>query len=248
MNIRFLRKYVIAAAMLLGMGFPAFAQSLVTDQLPLPLTSTGNSELYTQSQSVAGGTLYTQIMRQNGPQGQPIAMDTTFVGAGSTSLTRYLALTNAKSDLGVPMTAAAGTPAGTVGISRTAGTSMVLTGEATSSSAKTDKALFETNLSDTYIAGNNVPVIVNTNYTGSGTVTAASTTMTVAAYTEVNGVETALTVSAAQQFTASAANYTFTITGTGLAPGAHITIECVMLVTTSAGAATGQINSVAYQG
>lgn len=69
-----------------------------------------------------------------------------------------------------------------------------------------------------------------------------------AAYTEINGVETALPVSAAQQFTGTAANYVFTITGTVLTPGAHISIEVTMLVTTSVGALTGQINSVSYQG
>jgi hypothetical protein len=54
-------------------------------------------------------------------------------------------------------------------------------------------------------------------------------------------------VSAAQQFTATATNYTFTVTGaaSGLVVGSHILVELTMLVTTSAGAATGQINSVA---
>jgi hypothetical protein len=145
------------------------------------------------------------------------------------------------------MTAAPGTPSGTVGITRVAGTSMALTGEATSSSAKTDKALFEFNLPTTYQAGANIPVTVNCVATG-GTITAASTTMTAAAYTEVNGVETALTVSAAQQIPATAGNLVFTITGTGLTPGAHVAIELTMLVTTSAGAGTGTINAVSYQG
>ena len=117
-------------------------------------------------------------------------------------------------------------------------------GEATSASAKTDKALWSFSLSDSYVANANIPVVVNANYTGAGTVTAATTTITVAAYSEVNGVETALPVTAAQQFTGTAANYTYTITGTGLTPGAAVTVEIVMLVTTSAGAATGQINSV----
>ncbi len=163
-------------------------------------------------------------------------------------LTRYLALTNAKSDLGVPMTAAAGTPSGPVGVSRTAGTSLTLIGEATSgAAAKTDTALFEFNLPDSYVAGANIAVTVNCNTTGS-TITAASTTMTVAAYTEIAGAEAALTVSAAQQIPETAGNLVFTVTGTGLTPGAHVAVELTVLVTTSAGAAHGIINSVSYGG
>lgn len=247
-NIRAL----LAAALIIAPSL-AFAQSSVLDQIPAPAPSASNtsqnSELYLQSFPVGGGILYSHILKQAGQSGALIGVADTFVPTATGSgILRFLELTNAKSDLGVPMTAAAGTPAGTVGISRTAGTSMVLTGEATSASAKTDKALFEVNVATTYQAGANIPVTVNANYATTGTVTAASTTIAVAAYTEVNGVETALTVSAAQQFTATAANYVFTITGTPLTPGAHISIEVTMLVTTSAGAATGQINSVAYTG
>lgn len=158
----------------------------------------------------------------------------------------HLPLTSAKSDAGVGLTATA--TGGAMGVARTAGTSLTLVGEATSSSAKTDKAMFEFTLADTYVAGANIPILVNCNYTGSGTVTAASTTMTVNAYSEVNGVETALTVSAAQQFTGTAADLTFTLTGTGLNPGERMVIELVMLVTTSAGALTGQVNKCAYSG
>jgi hypothetical protein len=96
------------------------------------------------------------------------------------------------------------------------------------------------------VTGQAIPVVVNANYTGTGTVTAATTTLTLAAYTEVNGVETAIAgITAAQQFTGTATNYTFTIPGAaGLVAGQRIAIEVVMLVTTSAGAATGQINAV----
>lgn len=227
----------------------AMAQSQVTDQLPVPLTSsTGQSELLTQSQSVSGGTLYTTVLRQSGLQGPPIGVASTFVPTGATSPTRYFALTNGKSDLGVPMTAAAGTPTGTVGVSRTAGTSLVLTGEATSGAqAKTDKVIFEFDLADTYVVGTNIPLIVNQNYSGT-VVTAGSTTITASAYTEAAGVEAAVTVSAAQQMTATAGNLTFSITGTNLVPGQHMVVELVMLVTSASGAVTGQINSVAYQG
>lgn len=240
---------VTAIAALLLLPSIAMAQSTVTDQIPAPVPSASNtnnqSELLTQSQSISGGTLVTTILKQ--PAGPMIGVASAFVPAASGGIVRYFELTNGKSDLGVPMTAAAGTPTGTVGISRTAGTSMALTGEATSSSAKTDKVIFEFNLPTSYVAGANVPVTINALATG-GTITGASTTMTVAAYTETNGVEAGLTVSAAQQIPSTATNLVFTVTGTNLVPGQHMVIELTMLVTTSAGAGTGTINSVAYQG
>lgn len=160
-------------------------------------------------------------------------------------LGRPLPLTNGKSDLGVPMTAAAGTPTGTVGVSRTAGTSLTLVGEATSSSAKTDKVIFEFNVPDTYIAGTSIPVTVNASVSGSGTLTAASTTITLAAYSETDGVETALTVSAAQQIVAAGSNLVFSVTPiAAVAPGRRIVLELTMLVTSASGANTGTINAV----
>ena len=84
----------------------------------------------------------------------------------------------APSGLEVPMTATAGTPTGTVGVKRTAGTSLTLDGETASSGAATDKAIWEFNLPTTYIAGANIPIVVNANYTGAGTPTAGTTTIT----------------------------------------------------------------------
>lgn len=160
-------------------------------------------------------------------------------------LNRPIPLTSGKSDLGVPMTAAAGTPAGTVGVSRTAGTSLTLVGEVTSSSAKTDKVMFEYNLPDTYIAGNPITVTVNASISGSGTLTGASTTMTLAAYSETNGVEAALTVSAAQPIVAGGSDLVFTVTpSAAMTAGRRIVLELTMLITSASGANTGAINSV----
>lgn len=242
-------KALVALAALALLTMPAFAQALVLDQVPspAPTASVGlNSELYTQYQTVPGGALYQGILKS--PNGGLVGLAQTFVPGGGGSTARYLPLIDAHSDAGVPMTAAAGTPSGTVGVSRTAGTSLVLIGEATSSSAKTNKAIWEFNLPATYVAGANIPVVVNANYTGTGTITAVSTTMTAQLYTEVNGVEAAVTTSAAQQFTGTGTNYTFTVTGTGLVPGQHVMLELVMLVTTASGANTGQINSVSFTG
>lgn len=239
----------LIAAAVFGTG-QVLAQSTVVDDVSLPFTSIGQTEVLVRSYSVPGGTLDCAIPRPSGAVptiGYPNGIGCAYVPGGGGSTTRYLSLTEGKSDLGVPMTAAAGTPTGTVGVARTAGTSLTLVGEATSSSAKTNKVIFEFNLPSTYVAGANIPVVVNANYTGSGTVTAASTTITAQLYTETNGVEAAVTTSAAQQFTGTATNYTYTVTGTGLVAGQHVMLELTMLVTTSAGAATGQLNSVAYQ-
>ena len=236
---------------------PAFAAaSTVNDQIPAPVPSatnaTNNSEVLIQSYPISGGTLYQSCFRGaglNGVSGATVQLDCSGLAFVATSLsgtlTRYLSLADARLDTGIVSTSATGTSTA-FGIARTAGTSYALIGAATSSSAVTTKAMWETNVASTYATGTAIPVVVNANYTTTGTVTAASTTLTVAAYTEVGGVETAITgITAAQQFTATASNYTFSIpTTAGLVPGQHITVEVTMLVTTSAGAATGQINSV----
>lgn len=234
----------------------AFAQSTVVDVLPGPVPSASNSggaqsEVLVQSYSVTGGTLYWLCSKSGGTPaggatppagcGGPAFVPTT-VGGG---YTRWLNLSDARLDTGVISTATTGSST-SYGVARTAGTSYDLVGAATSSSAVTTKAMWEVNTAPTYVAGAALPVVVNANYTGSGTITAASTTLTVNAYTEVNGVETAITgITSAQQFTGTANNYTFVIPATaGLTVGQHLVIEVVMLVTTASGANTGQINAV----
>lgn len=235
----------------------AAAPSLFNDQIPAPVPSasntTLNSEVYIQTYPVTGGTMYQSCVRPPGGQGGggtgvPAleCSGLTFVPANlSGSFTRYLNLSDARLDSGIISTSATGSSTA-FGIARTAGTSYDLIGTVTSSNAQTTKAMWETNVASTYASGTAIPIVVNANYTGSGTITAASTTLTVAAYTEVGGVETAITgITSAQQFTGTAANYTFNIPSTaGLVPGQHIAIEVTMLVTTSSGANTGQINSV----
>ncbi len=214
-----------------------------------PITQIGESipdalgnKIVTSQESVTGGTLYiTSIINREGS----VAVTQDFVPTSIAGSQRFLALTNAKSAAGVSVTATPG--GGVVGIARTAGTSLQLAGETTSASAVTDTAFFEFNIPDSYIAGSNIPLTVNAVVTGAGTLTAASTTITASAYTETNGVEAALTVSAAQQFGLVAADLIFTITGTNLIPGQHIGLQLAMLVTSSAGANTGYINSVSYQ-
>lgn len=161
----------------------------------------------------------------------------------SKSAAHFLQLIDAVSDAGVSLTASA--TSGAMGISRTAGTSLTLVGEATSSSAKTDKCVFPFTLPSTYVAGSNFSISVNASVAGSGTLTGASTTLTVTPYYEAVGVETILTVSAAQQIVAAGSTLVFTVTGTAaLTAGTQLMIELVALVTSASGSNTATINNI----
>lgn len=249
------RIHLFAAGLLAAIGAasfaasPAIAQTTILNQAPpAALNTTGLAQILTQSIDVAGGKLYVSTLKAAGNPGLPVGITQTFVPTSAGGAVRYLPLTSARAITGAALTATPGSPTGAVGITRTAGTSYRLTGEATSSDAKTNTVMFEMDLPDSYIAGANIPVIVNTAATG-GTITAGSTTMTVTAYSvSVAGIETALTVSAAQQIPTTATPLTFTITGTPLVPGGRIVVQLSMLVTTSAGAGTGVINSVSISG
>jgi hypothetical protein len=251
------RSLALGFGLTLALVAPVFAQSLVTDQIPAPVPSASNtalnSEVYVQRYTISGGFLYQSCFRGpgstggGGAGGVPFDCSAlTFVPTNlSGAFTRFLDLSAARLDSGLISTSATGTSTA-FGIARTAGTSYDLIGAATSSSAVTTKALWEASVASTYVAGTAIPIVVNANYTGSGTITGASTTLTVTAYTEVGGVETAITgITAAQAFTGTAANYTFNIpTTAGLVAGQHIVVEVSMLVTTSSGANTGQINAL----
>ena len=207
--------------------------------------------VFQRSQPANGGALMITTVREANQN--VVGVASSYVPSLASGNVVYLNLSDAKSDLGVPMTAAAGTPAGTVGISRTAGTSTQLVGEATSSSAKTDKALFEFDLPFTYNAGTPINFVVNAQVTGSGTLTAASTTITPTLYTETSaGAEAAAVAGASllptsQQMTVAPSDLTFVSGGFGLTPGQHLVLELVMLVTSSTGANVGTIDSVRMQ-
>lgn len=163
------------------------------------------------------------------------------------NLTDPLSLLSAKAITGAALTATA--TGGAMGFSITLGTSSVLVGEATSANAKTDTALFEYVLPSTYVAGTPINVLINANYTGSGTVTAASTTINAAIYrTAAAGTQGSnLVAGSAQQITGTAADYTIAVAGATLNPGDRIQIEPSLVCTTSLGAITGQVNSVRVQ-
>ena len=229
----------------------ALAQTVVLDQQPAPgLTQSTSTESVLQSYAVSGGTMYTTVVNQQkyAPgNGQPAGVAMVFVPTGSSgTLARPFNLSQGVSDTGIAMTA---TPTGgAFGITRTTGTSFVLTGESTSASSKTDKVAWEFNVPTTYVASSVLPVTINAAYAGAGTVTVS--TLAVAAYTEVNGVETAITgITAAQTITNANANYVFNIPITAaLVPGQHIVIELTTVITTSSGAANAVLNTVSITG
>ncbi len=205
-----------------------------------------DSGITVQYVDVSGGRLYFSSVRQGSGPAEVSAPVFVPNAAGSTTLN--LALTNAKSALGVPLTATAGSPSGAVGVSRTAGTSLQLAGEATSGNTKTNAAFFEANLPAGYIGGHDVTLDVNASISGTGTLTAASCLMTPTVYSEgVNGAETAVTVGAAQQIVAAGSTLSFVITGTNLTPGQRLGIGLSMAIVSSSGANTGLINSVALR-
>lgn len=196
-----------------------------------------------RAQTAAGGTLsqytvFTSI-------GDIVFNKNTVSNIIGPQVQRY-ALTSGKTDTGVALAVEGSQGAGTFGVARTAGTNLQLDGEATSSNAKTDKVIWEFALPITYKAGTAIPCTINQNYTGSGTVTAGSTTLTVAAYTESNGVETAITgITAAQQMTAAITDLIFTIPASAaLVSGQRIVLELVALVTSASGVNEAQINKV----
>jgi hypothetical protein len=263
-----MRKILLALAAVL-LATAALAQSAVTvlDQNPAPApTQTVNPELMTQSINVTGGTLYVSTLAQsraNGGNGQPQAVASTFVPVAAGGLTRYLPLVHFKADSGITLPAASSHLSATSGlfaIDRTAGTSLQLVGETSGGSGGnvTDAAIFDFVLPDTYVAGANIAFVINGYVTGTGTNTTAATTLTVAAYKEVNGVETALTVAynaatctgsgAACQIAkaVSGSNYGYTLTGTGLTPGAHVVLELTGLVTSTVSGLSMVLNSVSF--
>jgi hypothetical protein len=203
----------------------------ISDPSFTSLTVSGNSTL-TGTVSGAGFTSSIQTVIQS-----------------NTPAIRYLPLTEVHADNGLPLLTA--TAAGTLpGIARTAGTSLYLTGVATSGAGSvTTKMLWEFVLPTTYVAGAAIPVYVNCVVPIATDVTAASTTMTVNAYAEgTTGLETSLSVSAAQQIPLTTSNtLTFSVTGSGLVPGRRVALELTALVTTiTGGASSVQVGSVGY--
>lgn len=162
--------------------------------------------------------------------------------AASGLIAQQIPLTDGFSTAGVFLTATPGS--GAFGISLTAGTSIALTGESTSASTKTDDVLFDYVLPQNYIAGQNITLTANAKQAGAGTVSAK--TIDALAYLLANDgtMGADIIAVAAKTLTNANADYAWTIPGSGLVPGSHLLLRLTTVITTSAGAANAQINSV----
>lgn len=142
---------------------------------------------------------------------------------------------------------AATTAAGNYAITRTAGSVLTLVSENANNNTKTDTAIWAFTLPLDYQPGSNLIVNVNALYTpGSGTV--GTHTVVAVAYLQAGaGAEGAnLVTTAAQSTTASAAAYSFTVTGTNLLRNSLLTIgvTAVTQETAAGGNITTTINGV----
>lgn len=164
--------------------------------------------------------------------------------SGLGGVTHILPLIYGRSDTGLTMDATGA--AGLFHIVNVTGTSLVLLSEAANNNSKTDKVLWEFIVPAFYKSGDNITVTVNGLFTvGGGTATVK--TVVAAAYLLANaGTSSAnLVATSAATLTGSAADYTFTITGTTLTPNARILVEVITVLTETASSnITATINSV----
>lgn len=164
-------------------------------------------------------------------------------GPGTGTFGDRLNLTAGRTATGLVLDATGG--AGLFKITMTPATGLQLSGETANNNTKTDTVYWEYTLPKTYVAGAALSVIVNANIViGSGT--AGTKTLTCLAY-EVStaGVSGANLGPVAQNLTNSAADYTFAITSTNLAPGDKLLIGLtIALQETASSNINAVINSV----
>lgn len=176
--------------------------------------------------------------------GFTFALGSSSVALGTNGIaSRHLRLLDAFSQDGAPMAAAAA--AGDFGLTCTPGTALYLVGEAANNNTKTDKALFEFLVPQEYVAGEDLVVTVNCDLDGAGT--SGTKTIDCEAWVQANAGTgtTDLCATAAQTFSATAADYAFTLTGTTVLPGDRLLIQLTMVLQeTAATAINGRINSV----
>lgn len=144
---------------------------------------------------------------------------------------------------GAPTAAAAA--AGDFGLTCTPGTALYLIGEVANNNTKTDKALIEFVVPQSYVAGQDLSVVVNCDLDGAGT--SGTKTIDCEAWVQANaGTGTVdICATAAQSFSATATDYTFTLTGTTVVPGDKLLIQLTMVLQeTAATAINGRINSI----
>lgn len=153
-------------------------------------------------------------------------------------------VTEGRTDAGLVLIASTG--AGNFFVSNTTGTSTKLLSEVATSNTKTDKVAFFTKIPDWYDnAGSKLTITVNANYTATGT--AGTTTIAVAVYGILNGVQGAqLCSTPVQGLSLTASDWLFYVPApTGLFAGQRILVEVTGIIQdTSGGNSQIAINGV----
>jgi hypothetical protein len=204
--------------------------------------NSGNTTTTIRTAAQAGARTYTVP-----DEGASASFLLTAASLGATGLIATpLLLLGFKNADGTTLAAAASS--GKFGISVTAGTSEALTGETATSNTKTDTCAVEVVLPPWYIAGQNITLTANCNYTlsGGGPVIGTHTLAAAAYLTANNGTQGAnLIATAAQTVPNAAGDVTFTITGATLSPSSRLWLTLTLVIQeTGGGNAVGQINSV----
>lgn len=192
--------------------------------------SNGGTGATTAAQALANlGAMSTTIpLSSNGMAGSPVMPLLGFKNADGTTI-------------------AAAASAGKYGFSVTPGTSMFLLSEAANSNTKTDTALTEYELPPNYIAGDDLTLTINCNYT-LGTGTLGTHTMLAAAYLVANNGTMGATIipTAAQAIPPAAGDLAYTVLGATLLPNSRLLLGFVGVLqeTGGTGNITHRVNSV----
>lgn len=208
----------------------------VIAQAPYQVFETSSGTEYTAD----GDGLITSVIAGN-DLSDLLAGGCTILKGGS--LVQYLGLLNFKNSDGSTIAAAASS--GKFGIAITLGTSFALASESANNNTKTDVALIEYVIPDTYIAGTNLTVTVNASITGSGTLT--TKTAEIKAYkTAADGTQGSnISATGATAMTAAGADIAYTITGTTLSPGDKVVLSLTVILTeTASSGMVANINSI----
>lgn len=167
------------------------------------------------------------------------------------NLTQPLSLTQFLLSSGQPLPAAASSAI--FGLSCVPGASLTLLGELASSNTKTDYAITEFVLPPAYLKGSPFNIIINAQWTSSGT-TSSATVVPLLWKIPSSGAQTSsenLVLTSAQQITSSAANYTFLVNGNpssgAIAGGQRLMLEVSGVQVNTSGTNTLWVNSVSYQ-
>ena len=218
---------------------------------PKGVESAVNKTLYVANGSGSGA--WSKIGPQsllgistNGVANQPVVVDGTgsFSLLTSSSFSQRIPITSCRHSDGSSLN---NSPAGAnFAAVVSLGTNVYIRGGNISNSTVISVGLFETILPNSYVAGSNLTVTVNTEWDGGGTA-GATKLVSVAVYSlNDSGTTSANLVSTAPaEFTATAADYTFLADGSQLVVGSRIALQITTQLQESGGGVIwSRINSV----